>query len=208
MWTRGTKGIFTQQDPIGIAGGLNLYGFAGGDPVNFSDPFGLKVCFKGTAEQVSTLKEGLEGATSTTIQIDKGNCVTGFEASGEEGFEDLQTRLAILVAADDTYSLEMGEPLGGKDDLLTASSAWFDPVSNTATIGRNAPRNNPYRTRGILGLCHRKVNATLPAFITHELLGHGLHWEMYGRRSSQQYAVDVQNRYHRAVGEAQRCNAG
>ncbi len=24
-----------------MAGGLNLYGFAGGDPVNFSDPFGL-----------------------------------------------------------------------------------------------------------------------------------------------------------------------
>jgi hypothetical protein len=31
----------TQEDPIGLAGGLNLYGFAGGDPVTFSDPFGL-----------------------------------------------------------------------------------------------------------------------------------------------------------------------
>jgi len=36
-----TAGQFTQEDPIGLAGGLNLYGFAGGDPVNFSDPFGL-----------------------------------------------------------------------------------------------------------------------------------------------------------------------
>jgi len=27
-----------------LAGGLNLYGFAGGDPVNFSDPFGLLPC--------------------------------------------------------------------------------------------------------------------------------------------------------------------
>jgi RHS repeat-associated protein len=35
------KGRFTQEDPIGLAGGLNLYGFAGGDPVNFEDPFGL-----------------------------------------------------------------------------------------------------------------------------------------------------------------------
>jgi RHS repeat-associated protein len=34
-------GRFTQQDPIGIAGGLNLYGFASGDPVNRVDPFGL-----------------------------------------------------------------------------------------------------------------------------------------------------------------------
>jgi len=35
------SGRFTQEDPIGLAGGLNLYGFAGGDPVNLSDPFGL-----------------------------------------------------------------------------------------------------------------------------------------------------------------------
>jgi RHS repeat-associated protein len=34
-------GQFTQQDPIGLAGGLNLYGFGDGDPINFGDPFGL-----------------------------------------------------------------------------------------------------------------------------------------------------------------------
>jgi hypothetical protein len=34
-------GRFTQEVPIGFAGGFNLYGFANGDPVNFSDPFGL-----------------------------------------------------------------------------------------------------------------------------------------------------------------------
>ena len=36
-----TTGRFTQVDPIGLGGGLNAYGFAGGDPVNYSDPFGL-----------------------------------------------------------------------------------------------------------------------------------------------------------------------
>jgi hypothetical protein len=37
-----TNPTFTQEDPIGLAGGLNLYGFAGGDPINFWDPFGLE----------------------------------------------------------------------------------------------------------------------------------------------------------------------
>jgi RHS repeat-associated protein len=34
-------GQFTQTDPIGLAGGLNTYGFADGDPVSYSDPYGL-----------------------------------------------------------------------------------------------------------------------------------------------------------------------
>ncbi len=32
---------FTQEDPIGLAGGINEYGFASADPANYGDPFGL-----------------------------------------------------------------------------------------------------------------------------------------------------------------------
>jgi RHS repeat-associated protein len=39
------SGKFTSQDPLGLGGGLNVYGFAGGDPVNGDDPFGL--CYHG-----------------------------------------------------------------------------------------------------------------------------------------------------------------
>ncbi len=35
------QGRFTQEDPLGLAGGLNAYGFAAGDPVAYDDPFGL-----------------------------------------------------------------------------------------------------------------------------------------------------------------------
>lgn len=36
-----STGRFTQEDPSGLAGGINLYRYALGDPVNFADPFGL-----------------------------------------------------------------------------------------------------------------------------------------------------------------------
>jgi hypothetical protein len=45
-----TIGRSTQEAPIGLAGGLNLYGFAAGDPVNFTNPFGL------CADSVRTLE--------------------------------------------------------------------------------------------------------------------------------------------------------
>jgi RHS repeat-associated protein len=37
-------GRFTQEDPLGLGGGLSVYGFGGGDPVNYRDPFGLSAC--------------------------------------------------------------------------------------------------------------------------------------------------------------------
>jgi hypothetical protein len=40
-WYDPNTGQFTQQDPIGFAGGINLYAYAGNDPVTFSDPYGL-----------------------------------------------------------------------------------------------------------------------------------------------------------------------
>ena len=39
-----STGRFNQEDPVGLAGGLNVYGYAAGDPANYSDPFGLCPC--------------------------------------------------------------------------------------------------------------------------------------------------------------------
>ncbi|HEX6034844.1 MAG TPA: RHS repeat-associated core domain-containing protein [Anaerolineales bacterium] len=40
-WYDAQTGRFTQEDPIGFAGGLNLYAYAGNNPASYTDPFGL-----------------------------------------------------------------------------------------------------------------------------------------------------------------------
>ncbi len=40
-WYDPQSGRFLTQDPIGLAGGVNLYAYAGNNPAAFSDPYGL-----------------------------------------------------------------------------------------------------------------------------------------------------------------------
>jgi len=64
------SGRFTQEDPIGLAGGLNLYGFANGDPVNFSDPFGLRVRLAHDPEgKIQRTLAALVGSSATFRQM-------------------------------------------------------------------------------------------------------------------------------------------
>jgi RHS repeat-associated protein len=43
-WYDPQSGRFLTQDPIGLAGGVNLYAYAGNNPVAYTDPFGLDPC--------------------------------------------------------------------------------------------------------------------------------------------------------------------
>ena len=59
-WYDPQSGRFLTQDPIGLAGGVNLYAYAGNDPISFSDPFGLNPC--GTSK--SWVECGLQAAAN------------------------------------------------------------------------------------------------------------------------------------------------
>lgn len=78
-------GRFTQEDPIGIAGGLNVYGFAKGDPVQYSDPFGLctpwPACanaFWDDAAVAGHQEGGISGGAKALGSVIMGTMIEGF----------------------------------------------------------------------------------------------------------------------------------
>jgi RHS repeat-associated protein len=75
-------GQFTQADPIGIAGGLNTYGFANGDPVSYSDPYGLCIRFwlKRCRERSSDLTTGDALHAAMHLALASGSADGGWHA--------------------------------------------------------------------------------------------------------------------------------
>jgi RHS repeat-associated protein len=59
-------GRWTLQDPILFAGGeTNLYGYVWNDPINWTDPLGLKVKFKGSSKPIKKLKQAYKKIKKT-----------------------------------------------------------------------------------------------------------------------------------------------
>jgi RHS repeat-associated protein len=197
-------GRFTQEDPIGIAGGMNLYQYAGNNPVMFTDPFGLKVCFKGSEEDVGELKSGAESASGTKITLDKGNCVASWESDGRKGFEELQARFGTMVSSRTTYSVMFDNET--KHFSSNWQPAWGNP-SNTAVIVREDYQGGTYNRGYRFAPCWLTggvydASQSLGGLIAHELLGHG------GGASTEPGARGWENRYHAARGEPRRCEGG
>jgi len=190
-------GRFTQEDPLGLAGGLNLYGFAAGDPVNFSDPFGLRVCFKGDARKRQELQEAAENAINADIEVDKRWCVTGVTARPGEGFESLRKEFQELVGDPSTFSAQFAD---GR------AVSHFDPDTRTAIINPLDIQRRRY-VSGSLVACFLGGSGTatfsVPAILVHELIGHGS--GMVGGGKPWGAGVWAENQYHAAYRESRRC---
>jgi hypothetical protein len=145
---------FTQEDPIGLAGGLNLYGFAGGDPVNFSDPFGLfRDCRKvrcPTVERIlasrgfrqiareafaASQQDGLERGGFLYLNAD-GSIRAGEIVVGKQGEVELPPAPDDAIAEFHTHpdKLEPDGPPTGNDDNRVRSSYVHSFILRPASI--------------------------------------------------------------------------
>jgi RHS repeat-associated protein len=97
-------GRFTQEDPIGLAGGVNAYGFANGDPTTFSDPFGLCTpipkCFQKALERLGQMAPAMEraviGAAAPTAAV--GAAIAG-EAGAVAALSRISGQIGTAIAA-------------------------------------------------------------------------------------------------------------
>jgi len=114
------SGRFTQEDPIGLGGGLNLYGFGGGDPVNLSDPFGLCPPKDKNLTDCSWMHEkSIEGAGFLDpIGWLSGGISVGIEgalaAAGTKATLSAGARVAANKVAGDAFRDEIASAFDGK----------------------------------------------------------------------------------------------
>jgi RHS repeat-associated protein len=194
----GRTGRWLQEDPIGIAGGVNLYQFNRNNPVSLVDPFGLKVCFAGTASEVQALADSARKAASVTFDLDAANCATNVQAAGSS-YTVLGNRFREM--AEDPYHVHTVF-IGAPDSRSQMLGPFFE-----FTYYNIDPKQLRYIRLKKNGMCESAARGggvfSVPAIIAHELLGHG-----YVRgvaTPGTDPGVEAENLYHADNNEPLRC---
>jgi uncharacterized protein RhaS with RHS repeats len=149
--TRSLSGFLLTQDPIGLAGGVNLYAYAGNNPVAFSDPFGLCKKYEDGSEDPDCRKL-INDLRATAEQADKqlaAGAINRFRQAAD-AFE--QTDREVMFV----------DPL---DRVLNHRGENSDSDPRTFAAGRT--RDSDIRIGNVMG------EGSMLATATHEILVHG-----------------------------------
>ena len=78
-------GRWLTRDPLGEAGGLNLYAFVGNNPVNWVDPWGLKTIVIITTDIFNVLGVKIEIGSHAAVYIDNNGDPGLYDPAGSYG---------------------------------------------------------------------------------------------------------------------------
>ena len=116
-------------DPIGLEGGINLWPYTGNNPVNWIDPWGLRIQIMGNPQERQYVLDQLKKFIRGELSIDKNGILSRSRCKGDESIE---ADVDELIASERLYRIfshlyERGWDRSQTVPTNVGADIYFDP---------------------------------------------------------------------------------